>query len=272
MSTTAHYRLKHYLFLATLLLGWGLLKLPWEHRLQQEQAIMRYHGLALNTSLRDQLGQGATLAALAGMRGLVASYIWCVEVETCWEQREWFKLKSLVELVTTLEPRSAQYWDEGAWQFAWNAALDRRRNPDQPSELLRLRDERFWVDQGVHLLERGIQNNPEKMVLWWKLGFLYEQRKQDYGQAAECYKQALLRPNPPQFLERFVGYDLEKTGDFAGAYAWWKGIWFSTPDHTQKVRAWDWVEAHIRSMEDKLAIPPEKRVFPDAKIRNSLTR
>ena len=271
MNPARHSSIRTALWFAMLLVGWGMIKVQWESALQHRQEQLRYHGLTLDRSLTEKLGQDATLAALAGLRAVVANLFW-IQMEGAWERREWFKVKSDVELATTLQPRSVVFWDGGAHQFAWNAAIDRRNNPDEPSLLLRLRDEKYWVDQGVALLDRGISNNPEKMDLWYLRGWIKEERRHDYLGAARDFEEALRRPHPPQYLERFVGYDLEKGGDLPAAYAWWKKLWFSTTDRSQKFRAWDIVEKHLRDLEQRLSIPAEKRVFPEAAIRDSQPR
>ena len=56
------------------LLGWGVLKLPWEIRMTREQrlATVGFSGPTA-VAMREKLGQGLVLATLGGLRGLAAN-------------------------------------------------------------------------------------------------------------------------------------------------------------------------------------------------------
>jgi hypothetical protein len=264
----SRWRISHHWVLAFgLLIGWGWLKVSWEKALEEYQTRSRFGVSSFPAPLRsawnDQLGQGASIAVLGGMRALVANYHW-LEMTVAWENKEWFRLRALAELVTTLQPRSVTFWDIGAWHLAWNAAIAKRNNLDQPSELLRRRDERVWVEAGRAFLERGVRANPEKYELWFALGWLHRERRKDYAQSAHYFQEAWKRPGAPAYVERLIGYDLEKSGQDAAAYTWWRQVWASTTSREDRQRGWDIVEKKIRLFEEKLQIAPEKRVFPSA--------
>jgi len=244
-----------------LLLGWGAVKIRWEERIDRAGEALQYHGLTLTRSVTDQLSQGAMLAVLGGLRAVVANYFW-IQMETAFENQQWYKVKSLVGLSTTLQPRSVLFWDMGSWELAWNASVSKLENIEVKSAAQRTLDSRFWIEEGRKLLQRGVENNPDSYELWYKLGFLEEQRRQDYLAAAHDYAEALKHPHTLTYLERFVGYDLERGGDLPGAYQWWRQLWLSTPDHTQRSMAWDKVEKRIRDLEAKLNIPDDQRIFP----------
>ena len=244
-----------------LLLGWGAVKVRWEARIDRAGEALQYHGLTLTRSITDQLSQGAMLAVLGGLRAVVANYFW-IQMENAFENQQWYKVKSMVDLSTTLQPRSTLFWDMGSWELAWNASVSKLENIEVKSAAQRTLDSRFWIEEGRKLLQRGVENNPDSYDLWYKLGFLEEQRRHDYLAAAHDYEEALKHPHTLTYLERFVGYDLERGGDFPGAYQWWRQLWLSTPDHTQRSLAWDKVEKHIRDLEAKLNIPADQRIFP----------
>ena len=244
-----------------ILLAWGAAKVRWESRIDHEGEALRYHGLTLTRSVTDQLSQGALLALLGGLRAVVANYFW-IQMENAFEEQQWYKVKSDVELATALQPRSVLFWDMGSWQLAWNASVSKLQNIAVKSAAQRTLDARFWIEEGRKLLQRGVENNPESYDLWYKLGFLEEQRRGDYIAAAHDYEEALKRPHTLDYLERFVGYDLERGGAYAEAYQWWRQLWNSTSDHTERSRAWDKVEKRIRDLEVKLNIPNDQRIFP----------
>jgi hypothetical protein len=251
------------------LLVWGGVKVHWEEHIAQEQGTYRYHGFtALPRGTSDQLTQGTFLALLGGLRAVVANYFW-IEMTDAWQEREWFRVRSLINLSTTLQPRSTLFWNIGAWQLAWNASVDKLNNLAEASAARRALDARFWINQGKELLERGVENNPDKYDLWHALGFLEEQKLHDYLAAARNYQEALRRPHAPRYLERFIGYDLERGGDLQGAYDYWKKLWASTTDRSDRTRAWDKVETKIRELEDQLHVPAGQRVFAPGSPRQT---
>jgi tetratricopeptide (TPR) repeat protein len=244
-----------------LLLVWGGTKTGWEGHLARRGAELRSGAVALTPHLRDQLSQGAVVGLLAGFRPLVADFYW-LEVHAAWEDTEWSRVKAGVDLVTTLQPRAVEYWDQGAWHFAYNAAANKLQNPSEPSALRRQRDALRWVKEGVSLLERGTEANPEKYLLWERLGTIYRDKLGDHNRAAECFRRASLCADAPVFMERFYGYSLEAAGRNEEAYAYWKKLWERPLTHTKPMYGADKIEQKIRVLESTLRIPPEKRVFP----------
>ena len=250
------------------LLAWGVVKVHWEERIAKEQEAYRYHGFVLTRDLGDQLSQGTVFALLGGLRAVVANIFW-IQVTGAWQDREWSRVRTLVNLATTLQPRFPLFWTMGAWQLAWNASVDKMENRAEKSAARRALDARFWVLQGKEILERGIKNNPEKYDLWFNLGWLEDQKLGDYLAAARNFQEAFNRPGAPKYLERFIGYDLEKGGDLTGAYAYWKKLWLSTTDRSDRTRAWDKVETKIRELEEKLHIPAADRIFAPGSPRQT---
>ncbi|MDE1170005.1 MAG: hypothetical protein PW734_02165 [Verrucomicrobium sp.] len=247
-----------------ILLVWGGAKTVWEASLARQAAAARYGTAALPAlapGLGDRIGQGTLLALLGGTRALAANYYW-LQVTDAWEKKEWFRVAERVDLVTALQPRSVYFWQMGAWQLAWNASADALHRLGEKSAARRELQAREWVHAGKRLLDRGIASVPERYDLWFQRGFLEEQKLRDPLAAARDYEEALRRPGAPAYLERFVGYALERGGDLPGAYAWWRRLWLSTPDHADRVRAWDKVAAHLRDLERRLRVPAGERVLP----------
>jgi tetratricopeptide (TPR) repeat protein len=271
-------RLRRALLVALLLGLWAPVKIVWEQRIAREQDLLRYHGVAMTRHLRDELGQGLTIGVLSGMRNVVADLVW-LQVTNAWMDQEWFKMGGYINLCTALEPRSVVFWDIGGWQLAWNASVAAAEDRTQPNDLRRLKASRFWIDRGLEIYLRGIENNPESWHLWADTGLLYYQRlaleelrrgqREDaaghFHDAARYYEQALLRPGCPVFYERFPAYMYEDAGDDQAAYDSWRALWERlTPEQlAMKVHAKDKIEARLRALEQKLSIPKEKRVFPN---------
>ena len=167
----------------------------WEQDIARQQDLLRYQGVAMTRQLRDQLTQGLTIGVLAGMRSIVADMVW-LDVTVAWENDQWFKMDSLINLCTSLQPRSVVFWDYGGWQLAWNVSVAAEQNLKEHNELRRLHDRRFWIMQGLDVFKRGIENNPESHELWERTGQLYEQRLHDYRMAATYFQKAFLANCP----------------------------------------------------------------------------
>jgi hypothetical protein len=244
---------------------WAPFKVGWEVRIEREQNQLRYHGLVMTRTLRDQLSQGLSFAVLAGFRNIVADFVW-LDVTVAWEKYEWFKMDSLINLCTSLQPRSITFWDFGGWQLAWNVSIAVEWNAGmQTNPLRRLHDSRFWVYRGLDVFKRGIENNPESYALWERTAECYYQRLKDYNSAAYYYREAALKPGAPVYLERFEAYMYQDAKEYPAAYEAWKALWFRlTPAQREEKKHWkEKIEGSIRTLEKQLNVPAEKRVFPN---------
>lgn len=253
--------------LVALILGlWAPLKIAWEQKISHEQDALRYHGVTVSRELRDQLGQGLTIGILSGMRNVVADFIWIINVTLAWENEEWFRMNGLINLCTSLQPRSVTFWDVGGWQLAWNASVAATENLKEPNELRRLRASRFWVEKGIDVYKRGIENNPQSWKLLAHTGLLYQQRMRDYRSAASYYQRTAELPDAPVFYERFPALMYGMAGDDQAAYAAWQALWnrLSPQQRAQMEHTPTPSDlAKIRRLEQKLSVPKEKRIFPN---------
>ncbi len=245
-------RVKGSLLAALLLLAWGLLKLPWEIQMTREQrlATVGFSG-PTSVALREKLGQGLALAALGGFRGLAANAL-MLEAHGAWEEKQWVRVRSALEMATLLQPRVALFWDLASWHLAWNAAVAAERYSGEPSETRRRIEARKWVEAGRELLERGTRAVPEKALLFQRLGDLYWQRLADYQAAAACYREALAKGDAPPYLERFVGYALDKAGDKAAALEYFRELRRSMGPVPDPARKPEVVEREIQKLEKEM--------------------
>jgi hypothetical protein len=254
----------HYALAALLLLAWGAVKLPWEEKMTDRRKQIMYGGtLPFSFELRDSLGQGLTLAALGGFRGLAANFVW-ISLTTSWENQQWTRVRALAEFAVLLQPRVLFFWENGAWHLAWNASVAAENyNEAEKTPGQRARESRQWIEAGKNMLERGIRAIPEKPQLYMRLGELHQQRLQDYATAAQYYRLAASRPGAPTFAERFVGYMLERADQKQEAYDYWVSLWRSSPEHPPATpRQWPKIAQQIRQLENELNIPADKRIFP----------
>lgn len=259
------WRLRRAVLIALLLGLWAPAKLVWELHIAQEQDVLRYNGAPMTRQLRDELGQGLTIGVLSGMRSVVADLVW-LNVVTAWMKQDWFKMGGYINLCTALQPRAPVFWDMGGWQLAWNASVSALQDPTQPNPLRRLKASRFWIDRGLEIYKRGLENNPNYWRLWQSTGQLYDQRLHDYPSAASCYQRASELPGAPAYLERDPAemYDKFHQNDPAAEYAEWVKLWtrLTPAQKAERQHTADRVEREIRALEEKLSVPREKRVFP----------
>ena len=198
------------------------------------------------------------------MGNVVADFVW-LEVTVAWENEEWFRMGGLINLCTALQPRFITFWDMGAWQLAWNASVAATKDLSLPNPLRREKASRFWIDQGLGIFKRGIENNPESWRLWADTGWLYQQRLGNYRTAAYYYGEAVKRPNCPTFYERFPAIMYGYANDDWASYEAWKVLWerLTPAERAEPRHEGDRIEKEIRGLEQKLSIPKEKRVFPN---------
>ncbi len=254
-------------FLIALLLGlWAPVKIAWEEHIARQQDLLRYNGAQVTIALRDQLSQGLTIGVLAGMRSVVADFVW-LEITAAWMTQDWWKMGAYINACTSLQPRAPMFWDMGGWQLAWNASSFSEKDVVKyPSELQRKKVGRYWIDRGLDIYLRGLQNNPNYWRLWFSTALLYDQRLHDYKNAAYYYQQASEKPNAPIYLERDPAhmYDTAHLDEPAQEYAEWVKLWkrFTPEDMTNSMHTAAHISLRIRQLEDQLNIPNEKRVFP----------
>lgn len=197
-------------FLAIGLLGvFGAAILPFQSLLQVEAQAAHFRKAGLSIDLRERIGQAGFLAALSGFRSPLAAILW-IKAHTAWENTEWGRMAGLFETVTTLQPRSLTYWDMAAWHMAWNASVAALQNEKQPSEALRIRAQRAYIQLGKNFLERGISNNPDRPELHMQLAVLLRDKLEDHCAASDEFLKAAQFPDAPPYAARFAGYEMAK--------------------------------------------------------------
>ncbi len=239
-----------------LLCLFGASVLPLQSRLQREAEAAHFHKTTLTINLRERIGQAGFLAALSGFRSPLAALLW-IEAHTAWENTEWGRMAGLFETVTALQPRSLTYWDMAAWHMAWNASVAALQNVKQPSEALRTRAQRAYIQLGKDFLERGILNNPDRPELHVQLGVLLRDKMEDHCAAAEAFLKASKFPDAPPYAARFAGYEMAKCpGREREAYDYLRKLY----EEGEKQRLPSLINL-LRQMESKLEIPASDRVL-----------
>lgn len=257
------------LIVTILLFAIGLALLPLENSMRHERLQMKYGGAHVTFQLREAIGQNLAIALLAGMRGIVADFLW-IQGHGFWEKREWLRQYRNIEVVVTLQPQSVMFWDLGQWHMAWNIGYGAYSDPKNRTKAEAIKREREWHEKAREFLARGIENIPNRYDLYFTMGWLYfEKLSKDcddppcndaFCTSAEYLGKAASFTNAPQFVPRLYARALEKCGDLSAAYDEWKRLWYL--NHATNEQAWSIIEREIRRLENYLQIPNEQRVFP----------
>jgi hypothetical protein len=233
----------------------GALLIPWQKELQSTAQKAGFHSVPLGIDLREQIGQSGFLAALSGFRAPVAALLW-IEAHGAWERTEWGRMAALFNTVTTLQPHSLLYWDIAAWHMAWNASAAALEDKRQPSEVLRERGRRQYIQLGRDFLERGVRNNPDSYLLQERLGILLRDKAEDHAGASAAFAKAAALPGAPAYVARFAAYEAAKVpGMEQAAYDRLRSLY----DQGEKMRLPTLV-AELHRLEEKLNIPLNRRI------------
>jgi hypothetical protein len=245
--------------IALLLLGlFGIIKMPAEKSLDAAQRQAGLRGTALTLDLREMVGQMGFLAALSGFRSPLAALLW-IEAHNAWERTEWGRMAALFDAVTTLQPRSLLYWDMASWHMAWNASAAAFQDRSQPSEALRIRNQRQYFKLGRDYLERGIKNNPESSFLYRSLGVLLRDKFEDHCGAGEAFLKASQLPGAPSYTARFAGYELARCpGRERMAYELLRKLYETEPEGRKPA-----LIITLKELEKKLDVPESQRISSD---------
>jgi hypothetical protein len=238
-----------------LLAVFGAIRLPLEMKLDAEQKAAHLRKPVLNLDLRERVGQMGFLAALSGFRSPLAAMLW-IEAHNAWEKTEWGRMAGLFDTVTILQPRSTLYWDMASWHMAYNASVAAREDKKQPSEMLRIRNEKQYIELGKHILENGIRNNPTSAFLYERLGVILRDKLNDHCGAGEAFLRASEQPNCPPYVSRFAGYEMAKCPDREReAYDLLLKLYNKGPEERKPS-----LVTTLQDLEKKLDIPEAQRI------------
>lgn len=247
---------KRYLIALVVLLIFGAARLPFEQALTEEHRRNFFHGAQLDLSLREKIGQLGFLAALSGFRSLVADALW-LDAHSAWERTEWGRMALLFNSVTALQPRAVLFWDMSAWHMAWNASVAALEDPKIPTEPLRRKAQREYFDLGRDLLQRGIENNPDRWELHDRMALLLKDKYKDHCGAAEHYAAAEAMTGAPDYTRRFTAYELAACpGHEEEAYRRLRKLYLDDEKNRfPTLLRW------LGELQEKLHVPVDERVY-----------
>ena len=202
-----------------------------------------------NGSLANIKGPTPVLiAALGGFRTVAADLLW-LKVDQLWDGGAWYLIPSVLESVVQLDPHFLLGWQVYGWRLAYNL------NAESVLEV----DRRYWLDQGIQVLQRAVAMNPESWDMTFELGWTYYDRAHDMPKAAEYFYRASELPGSRSYAARMyyrpyeamldfkklwpaMEYALSKHKDSAphqllvkGSIEWWKTHWNDPQEHRRQI-------------------------------------
>lgn len=94
-------------------------------------------------------------------------------------------------------------------------------------------------DLAIKLLEKGIQQTPERWEYYLDIGFVYYWRLSDYKMAAEWFQRGGDLPGGPWWLRTYAAVMLAKGGDRQSSRFLWRNIYESATDN-------DWLKQNAQ--------------------------
>jgi len=158
-------------------------------------------------------GQMAGSLILGGFKGIAADLLW-LNVEEYWHDGAHYKMLPLLESIAWLQPTFITVWAVGGWHMAYNIYAACDGDPKQ---------QKYWYDQGVQYLKKGISNNRDRYDLYFELGWTYYHKGKDYPNAVRYLSRAVVFPHP-DYVDNVLAHAYEKSGDIKTALACWENI------------------------------------------------
>ena len=248
--------LRRYAAAATMVLAFGLARLPFERALARERVANAVNSAALDLGVREKVTQNEFIAALGGFRSMVADVLW-IEAQTDWERVEYGKMNVKFSTVTTLVPHNIMFWDMAGWHMAYNASVAVMEDRNEPKIAVRKKRQREYFLIGKDYIERGIANNPQSAILNHQLGEIYQRKLDDHLAASAAYDRAAACPDALSYEKRMAAYELAKVPGHE-RQAWQRLRALYDMGLQERLPT---LEKDLRTLEDKLDLPPEQRVY-----------
>jgi tetratricopeptide (TPR) repeat protein len=171
--------------------------------------------------------------ASLGFDGLMACIYWTRTVQYFGHRHfdyahTYNELAPLLEITTTLDPHLLP-----AYQFG--ASFLAPRPPGGAGQ----------PERAIHLMEYGIQNNPDNWQLYYNLGFVYYTELKDYRKAGEVFERGSKVPNAHPFMKILAAQMAMHAGDLATARMLWSATYETARESNIRLNA---VE-HLRAIQ-----------------------
>lgn len=238
----------------------GLLRTPFEEPMRER---MIEANLLLPPPAEDamqQMSQSALMGTLGGLRTLVSSYL-VLEAFGHFSTKDWEDLRRSYAIITSLEPRDENHWRDVVWHLGINATANMELDEAIPEFERKRRFNEYAVD-AINFAEKGIQQNPDSVIIRQQLAEVYREKLKDFCATARVYEELVELPGAPQYAERFVGYFLAKCpGREREAYDQLRRLYYEGEyNHTASLII------ELKDLEEKFDVLPALRIpdpYPD---------
>lgn len=230
--------------------------------------VLRENEPALDlASLEGALGQGITVGLLGGFRALAANFMW-LRVNAAWEEDDLPTTQTLINFVTTIDPRPLFFWLNGSRMIGYDMPVWRTREHEEeygkweniPRTIVR-RIEEQQATVALRYLERGLGFHPDHPLIFVEMANLYQRKMNDLEMAAEYYRRASEAPNAPAYAPRIHAELLRRLDRPKEAYDWLVEL-YPTLDPENPSQRPEVVLQRIRDLEEELNVPPALRFNP----------
>lgn len=217
-------------------------------------------------SLEGAVGQGITVGLLGGFRALVANFMW-LQTNVIWIEDDLPATQTMINLVTTVDPRPTYFWLNGARMMGYDMPVWRVREHghgsyDAVPQSVVERIDREQGEIAIRYLNRGRNFHPNNARFLIEMANLYQRKVRDMETAAEHYRMASELPDAPAYAPRIYAELLRRLGRQQEAYEWLVNL-YPTLDPEGWTDRSDLVLDRIRELEDELNIPHPERFQPE---------
>lgn len=167
-----------------------------------------------------------------GIRGIIVDLAW-MRIDHLWHHARFYRLPSLYEFVTTVQPEYIEGWVLGGWHMAYNMSLEAPQAA-KVSEQIKKKVEMEWAFRGIRFLKAGAAYNPESAKLPFEIGWTYYHRLKDYRSAIPWFEKSASLPGATDVTSRLIPHAYEKLGDRETAYKKWLAL-KSHPSYNRRV-------------------------------------
>lgn len=164
------------------------------HRVQREELFYYPSGKFLKQATLGYAQAGASLAWLR-----------CVQYygKHVRSDLQFDMMYHLCDITTDLDPRFEEPYTFGAFVL-----MTEGRRPED----------------GMKLLEKGRENNPQSWKIFFESGFIYYIGWKDYDKAAEYLAQAARMPGAPEYVSRFAAFVTYRAGEIETSILFWQEL------------------------------------------------
>jgi tetratricopeptide (TPR) repeat protein len=181
-----------YLLGALLMIGVLLLLVPVQegiHRARPE--LFDPHRKARPTGAINFGPAPTVIAALGGFRAVAADLLW-LRADQVWHSGAWWALLPILESVTDLDPHFELAWKTYGWHCAYNLNAESKTAVDR----------NYWLQKGLDILERAVENNPKSWDMAFEYGWTLFDRAGEKERASEWFWRADHLSGAPSYVSR----------------------------------------------------------------------